>query len=154
MIHCGECIAGSREQLLYSWARHTFIWHWSVDNTLFDSCQLKITRMTIRISTIKLNTAWICFGHLASNARKLEENSQSERAYYCYSHVINLFYPILGMTFGTCGLNCGIQSMGTAFHSTVEKLEMVKHFNCWRHQFPAMITVSNISSLHTSYLAA
>jgi len=53
---------------------------------------------------------------------------------------------MLGITFATCGLNSGIQSMGTAFHSTVEELEMVKHFNCWRHQFPAMITVSNISS--------
>ena len=37
---------------------------------------------------------------------------------------------MLGITFATCGLNSGIQSMGTAFHSTVEELEMVKHFNC------------------------
>ena len=127
-------------------------WHWSAD-TLFGKCQLPITWMSIRMSTVKLNTACICLGHLASNARKLQEDSQSERAYYC-SHIINLLFTMLGMTCATCGLNSGIQSMGTAFHSTVEELEMVKHLNCWRHQFPAIITVSNISSLHTPYLTA
>ena len=48
----------------------------------FDSFQLTVTWM----STIKLNTDCIidciCLGHLASNARSLHENSQSERAYY------------------------------------------------------------------------
>ena len=39
------------------------------------------------MSTIKLNTDSICLGHLASNARSLQENSQSERACYC-SHII------------------------------------------------------------------
>ena len=61
---------------LYSWA-YNIVWsHWSV-GALFDSCQLTITCMSIRISTIRLNTDWI----------HLQENSQSERAYYC-SHII------------------------------------------------------------------
>ena len=52
----------------------------------FDSCQLTITRMSIRMSTIKLNTDCICLGNLASNAWSLQDNlahlaaSQSERA--------------------------------------------------------------------------
>ena len=52
----------------------------------FDSCQSTITRMSIRMSTIKLNTDCICLGHLASNAWSFKENlahlaaNQSERA--------------------------------------------------------------------------
>ena len=56
-----------------------------------DICQLTITYMSIRMSTIKLNRDCICLRHLASNARSLQENnawslqenSQSECAYYC-----------------------------------------------------------------------
>ena len=55
-----------------------------VSGYLFDSFQLTVTWM----STIKLNTDCIYLGHLASNARSLHENSQSERAYY-WSHIIN-----------------------------------------------------------------
>ena len=55
-----------------------------VSGYLFDCFQLTVTWM----STIKLNTDCICLGHLASNARSLDENSQSERAYY-WSHIIN-----------------------------------------------------------------
>ena len=55
--------------------------------SLFDSCQLTITWMSIGMSTIKLNTDCICLGHVASNARSLQENSQQERAYYC-SHIL------------------------------------------------------------------
>ena len=55
-----------------------------VSGYLFDSFQLTVTWM----STIKLNTDCICLGHLASNARSLHENSQSERAYH-WSHIIN-----------------------------------------------------------------
>ena len=48
------------------------------------------------MSTIKLNTDGICPGHLARNAWSLQENSQSERAYYC-CHIINTFnYSSLG----------------------------------------------------------
>ena len=43
-------------------------------------CQLTITWTFQRMSTINLNTACICL--LASNARSLQENSQSERTYY------------------------------------------------------------------------
>ena len=70
------------------WSRGTVRWHWSAD-TLFDSCQLTITWISIRMSTIKLNTDCIYLGHLASSvsARSLQENSQSECAYYC-SHII------------------------------------------------------------------
>ena len=70
------------------WSRGIVMWHWSVD-TLFDSCQLTITWISIRMSTIKLNTDCIYLGHLASSvsARSLQENSQSECAYYC-SHKI------------------------------------------------------------------
>ena len=70
------------------WSRGIVMWHWSVD-TLFDSCQLTITWISIRMSTIKLNTDCIYLGHLASSvsARSLQENSQSECAYYC-SHII------------------------------------------------------------------
>ena len=57
---------------------------------LFDSRQLAITWMSIRMSTIKLNTDCICLGHLASNARSLQENSQSERACYC-RHIIKRY---------------------------------------------------------------
>ena len=75
-----------------SWARDTVMWHW-LAVTLFDSCQLTITWMSIRMSTIKLKTHCICPGHLASNVGALQENSQSERAYYC-SHIINMrFWP-------------------------------------------------------------
>ena len=73
---------------------YTFRWYLSAD-TLFDSCQLIITWMSIRMSTIKLNTECLCLGHLASNAWSLQgnnawslqENSQSECA-YCCSHII------------------------------------------------------------------
>jgi len=71
---------------LYTLARDTVRWHWSAD-TLLDSCQLIITWMSIRMSNIKLNADCICLGHLVSNARSLQENSQSERAYYC-SHIL------------------------------------------------------------------
>ena len=77
----------------------TFRWHWSVD-TLYDSCQLTITWAFIRVSTIKLNTDCICLGHLACNARSLQqdntkslqENSQSERV-YCSHIIIFLLMP-------------------------------------------------------------
>ena len=70
-------------------------WHWSVE-TLFDSCQLTITLMSIRMSSIILNTDCICLGHLPGNAWSLEENNarssqentQSECVYYC-NHIIN-----------------------------------------------------------------
>ena len=50
-----------------------------VSRYLFDSFQLTVTL---------INIDCICLGHLASNARSLHENSQSERAYY-WSHIIN-----------------------------------------------------------------
>ena len=53
----------------------------------FYSCQLTLTWLSIRMPTIKLNTDCICLGHQASNVLSLQENSQSERAYYC-SHII------------------------------------------------------------------
>ena len=46
--------------------------------------------MSIRMSTIKLNTDCICLGHLASNAMSLQENGQSERASSC-SHKIKYY---------------------------------------------------------------
>ena len=58
---------------LNTWAHDTVMWHWSAD-TLFDSCQLTITWMSIRMSTIKLITDCICLGHLACNARSLQED--------------------------------------------------------------------------------
>ena len=57
---------------MYPWAHDTVRWQWSAD-TLFDSCQLAIIWMSIRMSTIKLNTDCIWLGHLASNARSLQE---------------------------------------------------------------------------------
>ena len=65
---------------LYTWACDTVRWHWST-GTLFDSCQLTITWQSI------VNTVCICFGHIASDAWSLLENSQSEGTYYC-SHII------------------------------------------------------------------
>ena len=59
---------------LYTWAHNTVMWHWSAD-TLFDSCQLAITWMAIRMFTIKLNTDCIYLGHQASNAQSLQENN-------------------------------------------------------------------------------
>ena len=58
----------------------------------FDSCQLTITWMSIRMSITKLNSDSISLRHQASNARSLLENSQSERAYYC-SHMIKKDRP-------------------------------------------------------------
>ena len=56
---------------LYTYACDTVRWYWSAD-MLFDSCQLTITGMFIKMSTIKLNTiVYKCLGHLASNARLL-----------------------------------------------------------------------------------
>ena len=49
--------------------------------------QLTITWMSIRMSNIKLNTGCIWLGHQASNARSLQENSQSEHVHYC-GHII------------------------------------------------------------------
>ena len=49
-----------------------------------------ITMMSIRMFAIKLNTNCICFEHLASNARSLQENSQSESA-YCCSRILNIY---------------------------------------------------------------
>ena len=60
-------------------------------DSLCDGCQLTITWMSIRMSTIKLNTDCICLGHLASNARSLQENSQSEGAFYC-RNIIRFFF--------------------------------------------------------------
>ena len=87
----------------------------------FSSGQLTVTWMTIRMSTIKLNTncikksfpgfsptrpygarevgerTWerglncICLRHLASNAWSLQQNSQSERVLYC-SHIMKENY--------------------------------------------------------------
>ena len=74
---------------LYTWACDTVMWHGSAD-TLFDSCQLTIKWVSIRMCSIKLNTDCICLGHLASNAQPLQENSQSECTYYC-SHIIKGF---------------------------------------------------------------
>lgn len=56
-------------------------WHWLAD-ALFDSCQVTITWISIRKSTVKLNTDSVCLGHPASNARSLQENSQSEWALF------------------------------------------------------------------------
>ena len=56
------------------------------------------------MSAIKLNTDGICPGHLASNAwslqennaQSLQENSQSERAYYCCHMITTLNDSSLG----------------------------------------------------------
>ena len=48
---------------LYPWGCNTIRWHWSTD-ALFDSYQLTIIWMSIRMSTIKLNTDCIRLGHL------------------------------------------------------------------------------------------
>ena len=70
-----------------------------VSGYLFDSFQLTVTWM----STIKLNTDCICLGHLASNARLLQENSQSEHAYYC-SDIINTVEECICTVHVLCGL--------------------------------------------------
>ena len=64
---------------------------------------LTITRMFLRISTIKLNTDCICLGHLASNAQLLQENSQSELAYFC-SDIINTVEECIFTVHVLCGL--------------------------------------------------
>ena len=77
----------------HQWAAHLFsrcnqmtlvsrypFWQLSIDHKM---------DVHIRIPTIKLNTDCICLGHLANNARSLQENSQSERTYYC-SHIIKI----------------------------------------------------------------
>ena len=74
-------------------AYDTVMWHRSVD-TLSNSCHLTITWMSLRMSTVKLNTDCICLGHLASNAGSLQENlvrlAASQSGYY-YSHIIMYF---------------------------------------------------------------
>ena len=74
-------------------AYDTVIWHRSVD-TLLNSCHLTITWVSLRMSTVKLNTDCICLGHLASNAGSLQENlvrlAASQSGYY-YSHIIMYF---------------------------------------------------------------
>ena len=74
--------------------------NWSADNfkkhvtsmscTLEPALQSGATgqRIPFRQLSIDRNIDCICLGHLASNARSLHENSQSERAYY-WSHIIN-----------------------------------------------------------------
>ena len=47
----------------YTWDHNIVMWHWSAD-TLFDSYQLTITWMSIRMSIIKFTTDGICLGHL------------------------------------------------------------------------------------------
>ena len=68
--------------------RRCSFWQLSIDYT--------ITWISTRMSTIKLNTDSICLGHLASNARSLQENSQSERACYC-SHIIKKHILLSGI---------------------------------------------------------
>ena len=83
----------------YTWASDTVRWDWSAD-ALFDSCQLTITWMSIRMSTIKLNTDCISLEQIASNAQSLQENNTwsfqkrkaNKRAYYMYfTHIIKNF---------------------------------------------------------------
>ena len=102
----------TRHNELCTWAHDTVRWHWSAD-TPFYSCQLIITWMAIRMSTIKVNTDCICLGHLATNAQSLQEsnnaqslqeNSQSECMYYC-SHIISVLiiaYRFIMRRFMTC----------------------------------------------------
>ena len=73
---------------LYTWARDTVRCHWSMD-TLFDSCQLTIIWVSIRMSTIKFNTDCICLGHLASNA-----NNQSINVLKRMGHRSRLSVPV------------------------------------------------------------
>ena len=56
---------------------------------VFCCVTVKTMYTSIGISTIKLNTDCICFGHVARNAWSLQENSQSERAHYCSRIIIN-----------------------------------------------------------------
>ena len=74
--------------------------NWSADNfkkhvtsmscTLEPALQSGATGQQIPFWQLSIdrNIDCICLGHLASNARSLHENSQSERAYY-WSHIIN-----------------------------------------------------------------
>ena len=95
---------------LYTWSRGTVRWHWSV-HTLFDSCQLTITwNMSIRMSTVKLNTDCIlCLGHPASNvtttnnAWSLQENSRWEGV-FCCSHIIMHFDQHNNLNWADCEL--------------------------------------------------
>ena len=99
------------------WSRGTVRWHWSAD-TLFDSCQLTMTWISIRMSTIKLNTDCIYLGHLASSvsARSLRKNSQSECAYYC-SHIITP-HKLLQLSRATIALKIAKLSMQENFIMT------------------------------------
>ena len=54
----GQRITLKKNNELYNWGCDTVRWHWSVD-VLFDSCQLTIILMSIRMSTIKVNTECI-----------------------------------------------------------------------------------------------
>ena len=74
--------------------------------------------MFIRVSTIKLNTDCICLGHLACNARSLQqnnakslqENSQSEHV-YC-SHIIFLSMPCANTDEISLAPRCEVRQQG------------------------------------------
>ena len=51
----------------------------------FDSCQLFIRWMSISMSTIKLNTDCICFGHLASNVWKQKRSRNGKMIMHFYN---------------------------------------------------------------------
>ena len=57
----------------------------------------------LRVSTIKLNTDCMCPGHLGSDARSLQENSQSECSYDC-SDTINTVEECTCTVHILCGL--------------------------------------------------
>ena len=57
---------------LYTWAHNTVMWHWSEDRLFW---QLTIDHnMDVHYQVLFKNTDYICLGHLASNARSLQEN--------------------------------------------------------------------------------
>ena len=118
---------------MYTWAGDILRWHWSVD-ALFDSCQLTMTWMSIRMPTVKLNTDCICLGTcVASYAWSLPENNTlslqktaNKRAYYMYfSHMIKNFN----------NSDCLIYKSTTIFHDLTT---FMKNLKCsklkWNHE--------------------
>ena len=97
-------------------------------DALFDSCQLTMTGMSIRTSTINLNTDYVCLGHLANNTRSLLNNW-------------NTFHVALGLFSNRSEKTskCGLKKINKKWHTSRRQ---VCHW-CFYHILTSSVWFSN-----------
>ena len=94
-----------KKNLSPQWVVYLIPWYSQmVSRYPFDSCRLTITWMSIRMSTIKLNTdLYYALDTQLGNARSLQEKSQWERVFSC-SHTIIHFDQYNNLNWADCEL--------------------------------------------------